>query len=143
MLRLSKLTDYAVVILADLAFRPGALLSAAAIALHTALPEPTVAKVLKILSRSGLVSSVRGMNGGYRVEQTAAEISIAAVIAAMEGLPALTECAVAGTTVEGCVREDVCRLHGRWMPVNAAIRGALESVTLADMLPPARRDASL
>lgn len=133
MMKLSKLTDYAVVILADMAGRGGALVSASSLSASTALPEPTVSKILKLLVKGGIIASMRGINGGYRLNDSPQTIRVSAIIAAMEGPISLTACVEGGS--EGCAREGVCQLRGRWTVVNTAIRTALENVTLADMLP--------
>src|SRR3982751_1217307 len=93
MLKLGKLTDYAVVVLAEMAGSNGALLAAATLAERTELPEPTVSKILKTLAAAGLVASVRGASGGYRLERDAATIPVTDIINAMEGPVALTACA--------------------------------------------------
>lgn len=133
MIKLSRLTDYAVVILAAMSGREGALVSASALAEETTLPEPTVSKVLKLLAKGGIIASVRGASGGYVLKGRASEIRISAVIAAMEGPIALTAC-VSGST-DNCAIEKFCLLQGRWNVVNSAIKTALDQVTLADMLP--------
>ncbi len=130
MLRLSKLTDYAVVVLVRLADEDGVQTSPG-IAATTGVPEPTVAKVLKALAASGLVASQRGPRGGYRLMRSLAAIPIADVIAAIEGPIALTAC-VDGST-GACEAEHICPVRGRWDPVNEAIHQALTAITLADM----------
>ena len=133
MIKLSKLTDYAVVILAEMA-RDGQprQRTAADISASTALPEPTVAKVLKLLAKGGIVTSIRGVNGGYRLDTPAGDVSIAAVIDAMDGPIALTSCVDGG---EGCCAyEQNCAVKKKWDPVNAAMKAALENVTLAQMM---------
>jgi len=142
MLRLSKLTDYAVVVLIRLSDseRAGAgrepVQTSPGIALATGVPEPTVAKVLKALAASSLVLSQRGARGGYRLAKQLEGISIADVIAAIDGPIALTAC-VDGQ--QGCCEvEGLCAVKGRWDLVNDAIHQALSSITLADM-----RDASV
>lgn len=137
MLRLSKLTDYAVVVLVRLSSGEG-VQTAPGIAAKTGIPEPTVAKVLKALAGNGLVASQRGARGGYRLMRPLASIPVADVIAAIEGPIALAACVEgAGTS---CECQDLCPMRGRWDPVNAAIRQALAAITLADMqeavLPP-------
>jgi FeS assembly SUF system regulator len=132
MLRLSRLTDYAVVTLAAMAERRGEVLSATALAEQTNVPEPTVAKILKLLARDGLVASVRGAAGGYRLDDPAGRIAIGAVVAAIEGPVALTAC-VEGSQAS-CGMEGQCALHGRWDPVNRAIRDALAAVSVADVM---------
>ncbi|WP_428538205.1 SUF system Fe-S cluster assembly regulator [Rhodopila sp.] len=129
MLRLSKLTDYAVVVLVRLS-ATGPVQTSPGIAAATGIPEPTVAKVLKALSAGDLVASQRGAKGGYRLNRDLAEIPIADVIAAIDGPIALTAC-VDGS-FSGC-ESQLCPMRGRWDPVNDAIRDALNGITLADM----------
>ncbi|HTN12259.1 MAG TPA: SUF system Fe-S cluster assembly regulator [Acetobacteraceae bacterium] len=142
MLRLSKLTDYAVVVLIRLAedsCEP--VQTSPGIALATGVPEPTVAKVLKALGAAQLVTSQRGARGGYRLRQTLDRVTIADVIAAIDGPIALTAC------VDGsggcCDVQNICAVKGRWDLVNDAIRDALTGITLAEMrrasVPPAFR----
>jgi len=129
-LRLSKLTDYAVVVLTRLAQVDG-IATSPGIAAATGIPEPTVAKVLKALAQGGLVASQRGARGGYRLARPLGAIPISDVIVALEGPIALTAC-VDG--VQGaCEAERLCPVRGRWDPVNDAIRSALSNITLADM----------
>ena len=134
MIKLSRLTDYAVVVLAEMSRAKGELIAASTLSTKTGLPEPTVSKVLKTLSRNGLIASVRGVAGGYRLDRAAGEIPVSLIIAAMEGPISLTSC-VSGST-EACALEGKCSMHGRWNPVNAAINAALNEVTLAHMLAP-------
>ena len=136
MLRISKLTDYATVIMADLAGRDGECCSSPVVAESTRLEAPTVAKVLKTLARAGLIESVRGVNGGYRLSQPARAISVASIIRAMEGPIALTEC---GLEPGRCTREHDCHLKGNWQRIGETVERALESLSLADLsssLPP-------
>lgn len=139
MLRLSKLTDYAVVVLIRL--HEGdrgcdGVQTSPGISTVTGVPEPTVAKVLKALSSAGLVTSQRGARGGYRLLTPLAEITVAHVITAMDGPIALTAC-VDGSS-SACDVQHVCAVKGRWDLVNDAIHAALCAITLADM-----RDASV
>ncbi|HUN43230.1 MAG TPA: SUF system Fe-S cluster assembly regulator [Acetobacteraceae bacterium] len=130
MLRLSKLTDYAVVVLVRLAREPGVQTSPG-IATTTGIPEPTVAKVLKTLAAGGLVGSQRGARGGYRLLRPLSDIPVADVIAAIDGPIALAAC-VEGSANE-CESQGLCPMRGRWDPVNDAIHQALSSISLADM----------
>jgi FeS assembly SUF system regulator len=144
MLRLSKLTDYAVVVLLRLATTPdacAAMQTSPGIAAATGVPEPTVAKVLKALTTAGLVASQRGARGGYRLVRPLDDIAIADVIAAIDGPIALTACVDGAPTP--CEVQSLCAVKGRWDQVNEAIRRALGHITLADMreasIPPAFR----
>ena len=130
MLRLSKLTDYAVVVLVRLADTERVQTSPG-IAATTGIPEPTVAKVLKTLAASGLVASQRGARGGYRLLRMLCEIPVADVIAAIDGPIALTACVDGSPT--GCESQGLCPMRGRWDLVNDAIHKALSDISLADM----------
>lgn len=153
MLRLSKLTDYAVVVLIRLS-EGGAcqetVQTSPGIAAATGVPEPTVAKVLKALSAADLVVSQRGARGGYRLLRPLELVTVADVITAIDGPIALTACVDGGPG--GCDVRGMCAVRGRWDLVNDAIRGALEGITLAEMRtasvpplfrPPTRPDAVL
>ena len=131
MLRLSKLADYAVVVLARLACGT-AVQTAPNIAGATGLPEPTVAKVLKGLASGGLVVSQRGARGGYRLLRPLDEVHVADVIAAIDGPIRLTAC------VEGsppsCEARDICSCHGGWDRVNEVVMQALGTISIADIV---------
>ena len=130
MLRLSKLADYAVVVLVRLSHAEGCQTSPGVAAI-TGLPEPTVAKVLKALASAGLVNSQRGARGGYRLARVLGAISVADVVTAIDGPIAIAACVEGGAG--GCVSEELCPVRGRWDPVNHAVMQALMRITLADM----------
>ncbi len=131
MLRISKLTDYGTVVLAELAATPDALCSAADVAQATGIGLPTVSKLLKRLARAELVQSTRGVNGGYRLAREPREISAADVIDALEGPVSITECS---SSDSNCDYEHVCNVGSAWQRINVAIRSALDEVSLADLL---------
>lgn len=133
MLRLSKLTDYAVVVLARLGAE-GGVQTAPGLAAGTGIAEPTVAKVLKILAHHDLVEGQRGARGGYRLMRPLRDMPLATVIAAIEGPIALTACVDNG--FGSCEAEGVCAVRGRWDPVNRVIRDALAGITIADLAGP-------
>ncbi|HYE52346.1 MAG TPA: SUF system Fe-S cluster assembly regulator [Azospirillaceae bacterium] len=134
MIRLSKLTDYAVVVMTTMMRSDSAMHTAASLADRTGLPAPTVSKLLKLLAKEGLLASHRGAAGGYSLARAPREITVAAVIQAIDGPIALTDC-VDGA--EGaCGVESLCPRRGNWDKVNQAVRRALEGVTLADMAEP-------
>jgi FeS assembly SUF system regulator len=131
MLRVTKLTDYATVVLTALAARPDAVLSAAELAERAGLEMPTVAKLLKPLAQAGLVEGFRGTNGGYRLARAASQISLVEIVEAMEGPLGMTECSVhAGA----CGIEHSCGVRANWRRINDVVADALRSVTLAQML---------
>lgn len=134
MIRLSKMSDYSVVVLVELTCPDRSLRTASDIASVLSIPEPTVTKVLKMLAKADILHSARGVKGGYALARPAAEIRIADIIEAVEGPIALTSCATGDVGVDNCIMEGVCSLSGRWAPVNRALRSALQSVSLSDLM---------
>jgi FeS assembly SUF system regulator len=130
MLRISKMTDYATVILARLALAPQRQFTAAQLAEQTHLAQPTVSKVLKLLLRRGLLHSTRGLHGGYRLARPAAEITAAQILDALEGPVALIECA---RHVHHCSIESTCGVGRAWQRVSVALRRVLEEITLVEL----------
>ena len=141
MLRVSRLTDYATVVMTCIAAHPDDVLSTGQIADETRLELPTVSKLLKALTHAALVESFRGVNGGYRLARPATDISLAEIVEALEGPIGMTECSVA----EGqCDRESQCGVRGSWQQINSVLEHTLRAVSLADMLkPPPMRPAAI
>ncbi|STX51969.1 rrf2 family protein [Legionella busanensis] len=134
MLRISKLADYGTVIMVYLARRPNTLCNARDIALHTHLSVPTVSKLLKRLTAAKLLTSVRGVSGGYRLQGSAADISVAEIIYALEGQEmGLTECSIHPNE---CSLQGVCHIQGNWQLISRAINTALDSVSLEMLAKP-------
>ena len=135
MIRMTRLTDYGIVLLTYFARdRNRSMQNARDVAAAARLPLPTVNKILKALTRKGLLVSHRGVKGGYGLARRPEEISMADIISATEGPLALTQCTL---SVPGqCVQESCCPVHGNWQKINAAIRQALENVKLSEMAQP-------
>ncbi|RUL62471.1 SUF system Fe-S cluster assembly regulator [Dyella dinghuensis] len=134
MFRVSRLTDYATVVMTCIAAHPDDVLSTAQIAEEAHLELPTVSKLLKSLGHAGLVESFRGVNGGYRLARPASDISVADIVEAMEGPLGMTECSMSDGH---CEREKQCGVRGSWQRINNVLDNALRSMSLADMLRPA------
>jgi FeS assembly SUF system regulator len=134
MLRLSKLTDYATVILSFMAKDKTQVRAAMELAAVTGIALPTVSKILKLLVNANVLISTRGAKGGYVLARMPEEISVATVISALEGPIALTECSISH---QGCEQASGCDIRGNWSLINQTIHNALESVTLADLTRPA------
>lgn len=134
MIKLSRMADYGVILMVQLARAPETVTTAAELTDSTALPGPTVSKLLKQLSRAGLLDSQRGTNGGYTLTLPAAEISVADIVSALDGPIALTEC----MTDEGtaCEIQALCPTRTNWRKINDALVEALDRVSLADMARP-------
>ncbi|MDR1075987.1 MAG: SUF system Fe-S cluster assembly regulator [Xanthomonadaceae bacterium] len=139
MLRITKLTDYATVVLTVLATRAGEILSAAELAECSGLEPPTVSKLLKPLAQAGLVEGLRGVRGGYRLSRGASAISLFEIVEAMEGPLAMTECSLHESQ---CGIADKCGVRGNWRLINDVVADALRNVSLAQMLHPVAAGAS-
>jgi FeS assembly SUF system regulator len=130
MLRIGKLTDYATVILASLASDRSRLQNAGVLAERTRIASPTVSKLLKQLHRAGLVNSTRGTHGGYQLARDPEQISAAAILDALEGPIALTECSAGSGQ---CGIEHTCSVGRAWQKLNVAIRRSLNEISLAQL----------
>jgi FeS assembly SUF system regulator len=133
MIILSKLADYGVIVATHLALAPGRQENAASVAAATRLPLATVAKLLKALAHAGVVSATRGASGGYRLARSAATISVAEVIAAIDGDIGLTQCSV---HVDECAHTTYCPTRPHWTAINRAVGEALKAVTIDEMISP-------
>lgn len=133
MLRLSKLTDYATVILSFMAKEKYRVCAAMEIATATGVAAPTVSKILKALVNAKVLMSTRGAKGGYTLAREPEKISIAAIISALEGPIALTECSI---SKQACEQASGCGIRLNWHLINQTIHDALELVTLADLVRP-------
>jgi FeS assembly SUF system regulator len=133
MLRISKLADYGTVVMVYLAKQTAALSNARDIATNTHLSLPTVSKLLKRLTAAGLLTSVRGSAGGYRLQRGASEISVSDIIYALEEQRGLIECSLQPNT---CSLQDVCHIQDNWQLLNHAIQTALDSVSLEALAKP-------
>ena len=137
MLRLSRLADYGVMVMAHAAADPAAVHNATDAAQATGLPGPTVAKIRARLAKAGLLASQRGARGGYRLAAAPEEITVAAIITALDGPIALTQCSTGSHEPSACDRENLCVSRRGINRINTAIRSALEGVTLAELARPA------
>ena len=132
MIRVTKLTDYGIGLMAYLAENsPEGLVTAPGLSEDMQLPLPTVRKILKILTKENLLVSQRGVNGGYSLARQPQEITLMDMVAALEGPMALTECSNGDPC--GCEREEVCGLKENWSWVNSLLQNTLESFTLEQM----------
>ena len=135
MLRLSKFADYGTQVMAYMA-KDGAVHSATEVSAELGIAAPTVSKILKALVQHGLLVSLRGAKGGYSLAVAPEEISVAQIIAAIEGPIALTECS---DTAKLCEQESLCSVRGNWQRINKAVLTALQQVSLADLARPAEQ----
>ena len=133
MLRISKLADYGTVVMVYLARFPEKICNARDIAQHTHLSVPTVSKLLKRLTAAGLLLSVRGVSGGYRLKSAAKDISVAQIIYALEEQRGLIECSLQPNE---CALQGSCHVQGNWRLISHAIESALNSISLEALAQP-------
>jgi FeS assembly SUF system regulator len=137
MLRVSRLTDYGIVLMRAFATGPTRRVRTSRdLAAASGLPAATVSKLLKRLQRAGLLVSQRGLHGGYLLARPAAEITLAEVVDALEGPFAISDCQ--GREPATCLMQGDCPVRGTWRAINDTMRQALAGVTLATVAAPAR-----
>jgi FeS assembly SUF system regulator len=142
MLRISKLTDYGIMLLTHMARGPVLpIYSAPELAARSGLPLPTVSKLLKTLARTGLLVAHRGVKGGFSLARRPEDISAAEIIRALEGPIALTECSL--PPPGQCGLEQLCPVGNHWQQINRAVQEALNGLTLAAMARPFPRKMAL
>ncbi len=133
MIKISKLADYATVIMNFLSADPNNCFSASMIAESVHIAAPTVSKVLKLLNEAELVCSTRGIHGGYQLARAPELINVAQVIEAIDGRAGMTDCCRARDL---CGNDAVCALRGNWQYISQMINDFLVNVSLADMAKP-------
>jgi len=135
-IRLSKLADYAIVLLGHIATRPvGDVCTARQLSEASMLPLPTASKVLKSLARAQLLAAQRGKRGGYTLSRTPEQIDVASIIIAVDGPISLTECTV--SSLNKCDIAPICPVRSGWKHISQKVSEALETLTLKDMIEPA------
>ena len=142
MLKVSKHSDYGIVLLSQMASVPSGVLHTARDLAETArLPFPMVSKILKLLARRGLLVSHRGVKGGYSLNRKPSDISVAEIITAIDGPIALTDCSAVGENV--CEQGSHCPVQTNWSRINRVVQTALEQLPLSAMKQPAKQPAQL
>lgn len=129
MLRISKMTDYALVILTFLTKDPDQFAQASDIAKNTRVNKPTTAKLLKVLAKHGLLESYRGATGGYKLTRQPEQVSVAEIIQILEGPLGIMECTIG----KECALSTNCSMHTQWQKINSVIYQALDTIKLSDL----------
>jgi len=134
MIRITRQTDYGILILSQLASLPAEVVHAAKdVAKRSGIPLPMASKILKALARASLLASHRGVKGGYSLAVSADRISIADVIQALEGPFGITECSF---NPGACEQEPCCPVRTNWQRISVAVRDALDRIPLSEMSVP-------
>lgn len=141
MLRITRQTDYGIILLAYLAGRPrDAVHTAKDAARECRLPVPMVSKILKTLAREGILQSHRGVKGGYSLARVPETITVGDIIGAIEGPIGMTECSLSPGT---CEQEPRCPVRINWQKISHVVRGALQKVPLSEMIGAPSNDTGL
>ena len=135
MLRITKMTDYAVLILANLALYDNKMLTAKEIASETHISLPTTQKILKKLNRKNLVISKQGASGGYSLDPETKKLSVATLLEKLDGDLSITQCS---SNDDQCEVEDFCNIGNAWQMINQRVQWALNDITLGDLIHPTR-----
>jgi Rrf2 family protein len=130
MLSLTQTSGYAVLALTCLAYERDGWTLSRDIANCTGVPSSYLSKILLSLAESGLVEAKRGYHGGYRLGRPAAEITLADVVAAVEGTDWAERCLLG---LAGCSDERSCPTHEFWQDERARIQQKLQRVTLHEI----------
>jgi len=138
MLKISRLSDYAIVLLTALAGETESgsgqrRANARALAEETGINMPTVGKLLKLLHGEGIVHSRQGRAGGYFLARPAESISLAEIIEAIDGPIAMTDCF---RPDHDCAMQGDCAVRPHWEAINRGVHALLDATTLADMSQP-------
>jgi FeS assembly SUF system regulator len=134
MMKLTNLADYAIVLVCQMSGATVEVCSAVQLSEKTNIPLPTVSKIMGALTRHGLVSSIRGLNGGFRLSHDTEKISLADIIEALDGPIGLTNCVIEGK--ENCSIIETCKVKERWNPVNYAIKNTLANISINQFVGP-------
>ena len=133
-MKMSTKGRYAVMAIADIALAAGKdPVPLAAIAKRQEISQEYLEQLFSKLRKCGLVDSVRGPGGGYRLVREADDIWIVDIISAVEEPMQVTRCQD-GDAVNGCVGGEKCITHELWASLSRQICGFLSSVTLGDVI---------
>lgn len=135
MIRITRLTDYGILLLIHFARSAEAgTRTARELSARTRVPLPTVSKILKLLAHHGILETHRGVRGGFSLAREARRITVVEIISALDGPIALTECSDPASHT--CELEGCCPVSSNWKRINRAVTGALAGITLEEMAHP-------
>ncbi len=134
MLKITKQTDYGVLLMAYLTSQTAEYLNARELSDGTGVAFPMTRKILKMLAKSGLLESGSGPQGGFRLARESDSISVADIIEALEGPISVVEC-----IDHDCSLEEHCPASDHWTQINRRINEALRDVTLKDIARPTKQ----
>ncbi len=124
------MADYGLVLLSQMS-EEKELVSTSQLAEQTKLSEPTVAKLMRLLVKADIVTSIRGAQGGYKLSASPEKVSAEDIITAIDGAKALTACT--GEGAEECVLIQYSPANNRLHKINGAVKSALQGITLKDL----------
>jgi Rrf2 family protein len=136
MIRFSTRGEYGLRMMMDLARHYGdGPQPLSEVARHEALPATYLEQLVGRLRKAGLLASRHGAHGGYELTRPPAQITVGEVMRVLEGPISPMVCATEGETEASCVRQDFCSANVVWERVRDSVAQALDSLTLADLIP--------
>ncbi len=93
-------------------------------------PMHFTAKIMQILSKQGIVSSIKGPNGGFFIDPAEPEIRLIEVVKAIDGVANLNGC---GLGLKGCSSEHPCPIHAEFSEVRNKLNQLLKEQTIQQM----------
>lgn len=101
------------------------------LAAHLGLPGPYLAKILQTLAQEGILNSVRGPRGGFKLARSAHKVTVGEVVSVLDGMEAMSGCVMGFINCDG--REKPCPLHHAWCEVKNHLEETLSMVTIRDL----------
>jgi Rrf2 family protein len=136
MIRFSTRGEYGLRMMMDLARNYGqGPQPLSEVAKHEALPATYLEQLVGKLRKAGLVTSTHGVHGGYQLTRSPSQITVGEVMRILEGPISPMICATEGKTDPTCEREAFCGANIVWERVRDSVARALDSLTLADLVP--------
>lgn len=134
MLTLTRKTEYALIAVCHLAHEQTAVISARDIAEAHGMPLPLLMNVLKLLNQAGIVNSVRGAKGGYLLKTSPNELTLEALIEAVEGPVHLVRCTNPEHESKPCTLVGPCPIRSSVRRVHERLRQLLGTITIAEFM---------
>ena len=135
MIKVSRMADYAILLVCKMSGDEKKVYSAHDLSIQTKLKITTISKILTKLTKANITSSIRGVTGGYKLVMQAEDISVGNIIDIIDGKVALTVCVEEGEN-HNCDLVSLCPSQSNWQIINNTVREALNSVNIAEMANP-------
>ena len=135
MLKISKVTDYGLLAAVYLARKKGEVVAAREVSDFYSLPLPVISKVLKVLHDGEVITSHRGVGGGYSLQSNPESVTLGRLLEVLEGPWELIDCETLDDHGQAvCAIRSCCPSRSFMSNINRAIKHAFDQVTLSDLV---------